>query len=80
MKKEFETLYSEKSLRVIKLLTNNIKVKATDLALKELGYLLSASQRIEIEKENSLVIGGEWAIEIQDNLLFIAPYLLTVYA
>ena len=77
LEEAFETLYTEKSLRVIKLHTNNVKVKATDLALKELGYLLSASQRIEIGKENSLVIGGEWAIEIQDNLLFIAPYLST---
>lgn len=71
----FETIYAEDRLRVIKLHTLKSKTKATDLALKTLGYLLSASQRQEIEKESSLVIGGEWAIELQNNLLYIAPYM-----
>ncbi|RLA69053.1 MAG: tRNA lysidine(34) synthetase TilS [Epsilonproteobacteria bacterium] len=75
LEKGFETLYSEKALRVIKLHTPISKIKATDLALKALGYLLSASQRKEIEKEESLVIGGEWAIARQDNLLYITPYV-----
>jgi len=34
-----------------------------------------ASQRKEIESEESLVIGGKWAIALQDDLLYIAPYL-----
>jgi len=71
----FETLRREKKLHIIKLHTLQAKVKATDLTLKKLGYLLSASQRKEVEKENSLVIGGEWAVELQNDLLFIAPYL-----
>ena len=71
----FEIIYTEKSLSIIKLHALSSKVKATDITLKKLGYLLSASQRKEIEKENSLVIGGEWAIELQDNVLYIAPYL-----
>ena len=73
----FETIHAEKELRIILLHTPIAKVKATDLALKELGYLLSASQRIELAKEDSLVIGGEWAIERKENLLYIAPYLTT---
>jgi len=77
LEKEFETIHSQKKLRVIKLHTPGAKVKATDLALKELGYLLSSSQREEIEKENSLVIGGLWAIETQADVLYIAPYLTT---
>lgn len=77
LEKEFETLYSQKKLRVIKLHTLAAKVKAADLTLKELGYLLSASQRKEIEKEEHLVIGGKWAVELQDDLLYIAPYLTT---
>jgi tRNA(Ile)-lysidine synthase len=71
----FETFVIEKKLHIIKLHTSQAKSKATDLALKSLGYLLSASQRQEIEKENSLVIGGEWAVEVQNDLLYIAPYL-----
>ena len=34
------------------------KVKATDITLKKLGYLLSAAQREQIETEEALVIGG----------------------
>ncbi|WP_415407192.1 tRNA lysidine(34) synthetase TilS [Sulfurovum sp. CS9] len=75
LEKDFEVVYTQKELRVIELHALSAKVKAADLALKELGYLLSASQRQEIEKEKSLVIGGEWAIELQDDTLYIAPYL-----
>ena len=74
LEKEFETIYLQKELMVIKLHTPSAKVKAADLALKELGYLLSASQRQEIEKEKSLVIGGKWAVETQDDILYITPY------
>ena len=74
---DFETLTSEKALRIIKLHNPKAKIKATDLALKTLGYLLSAAQRQEIEREGSLVIGGSWAVELKDNLLYIAPYLTT---
>jgi len=74
LEKGFETVYSEKALRVIKLHTLTAKAKATDLSLKELGYLLTASQRKEVENEESLVIGGKWAIELQDDLLYIVPY------
>ena len=70
----FEVVLSHKALRVIKLHTLSAKVKAADLTLKRLGYLLSASQRQEIEKENSLVIGGKWAVEMQNERLYIAPY------
>ncbi len=74
LEKEFETIYSLEELRIIKLHHLSAKIKAVDLALKELGYLLSASQRQEIEKEDSLVIGGKWAIEVQDFTLYVAPY------
>ena len=75
LEKEFKTIYAEKELMVIKLHSATAKVKAADLALKELGYLLSASQRLEIEKEESLVIGGKWAVEQQRDQLYIAPYI-----
>jgi tRNA(Ile)-lysidine synthase len=75
LEQEFETIYAEKELKVVKLHSKTAKVKAVDLALKELGYLLSSAQRSEIEKKESLVIGGQWAIEIQDDLLYITPYI-----
>ncbi len=77
LEKDFELIFSQKELKVIKLHTLITKVKATDIALKKLGYLLSASQRQEVEREKSLVIGGEWAVVLQDNLLYIAPYYTT---
>ncbi|MBT8348368.1 MAG: tRNA lysidine(34) synthetase TilS [Sulfurovum sp.] len=73
----FERIYTQKELRIIKLHTLSCKAKATDMALKELGYLLSASQRQEIENRSSLVIGGTWAVELRADLLYIAPYLRT---
>ena len=73
----FELLYTQKELRVIKLHTHNVKAKAADLTLKELGYLLTAAQRKEVENEESLVIGGKWAVALQDDLLYIAPYFTT---
>ncbi|MCO4845954.1 MAG: tRNA lysidine(34) synthetase TilS [Sulfurovum sp.] len=73
----FAYIYAQKGLRVIKLHTLHAKAKAADLTLKELGYLLSASQRKEVENEESLVIGGKWAVSLQDDLLYIAPYLTT---
>jgi len=75
LEKGFELIHAQKELRILKLHTLSSKTKATDLTLKTLGYLLSASQRKEIEKEESLVIGGKWAIGLQENLLYIAPYL-----
>ena len=74
LEKTFETVYAEKELRIIKLHSPTAKAKATDLTLKMLGYLLSSSQRQEIEKEESLVIGGKWAVELQNGLLYVAPY------
>ncbi len=75
LEKEFETICTEKELRVIELHSATAKVKAVDLTLKELGYLLSASQRREVEEKNSLVIGGKWAIELQKCKLYISPHL-----
>jgi len=72
---QFEHIYVDKKLHIIKLLTPSSRVKASDITLKKLGYLLSASQRKEIENKNSLVIGGLWAIEIQEDLLYICPYI-----
>jgi len=72
----FELLHTEYELKIIKLDKHEDKEKATDLALKELGYLMSASQRKEVGMVESLVIGGKWAVEIHNNLLYISPFCL----
>lgn len=74
LKSQYELLYREKKLRILKLHEPLAKVHAADITLKSLGYLLSASQRHEIAKEESLVIGGEWVVEVKGDLLYIAPY------
>ena len=73
----FTLKVSQKELRIITLHAQEAKVRAADITFKKLGYLLSAAQREEIEKEQSLVIGGAWAVEYQDGLLYIAPYMRT---
>ena len=75
LESSFETIYQTKELYVIKLHDRELKSKAVDITLKQLGYLLSASQRQEIDKEQSMVIGGKWVVELQDTLLYICPYL-----
>ena len=75
LESQFEPLFTTKALHILKLHNIHAKTKAADLTLKKLGYLLSAPQRKEIETKNSLVIGGEWVIELQDTLLYIAPYV-----
>ena len=74
LQKSYETLHASNQLVIIKLQTPEAKIDAADKALKKLGYLLSASQRQEIKKERSLVVGGVWAVEMVEDLLFIAPY------
>jgi len=68
-------IYSFKELRVILIEFPHQKVRAVDIGLKELGYLLSSNQREEIKNKNSIVIGGEWAIVYQNNKLYISPFI-----
>jgi len=77
LEKDFETIYAQKDLRVIKLHRPSAKVKAADLTLKSLGYVLSAAQRQELDKKESIVIGGAWAVERQNDRLYISPYFTT---
>ena len=67
----------EKKLYVIKYTLTHQKVRIIDTYLKKLGYLLSAEQRKIIKEENSVVIGGLWAIEVSEEKIFIAPYKTT---
>ncbi len=70
----YETVLVHKALRIVRLHHPKALVTAADTILKELGYLLSAAQRQEISKQESLVIGGLWAVEVEGNHLHIAPF------
>jgi len=49
-------------LYILEIKNPNIKVRVVDRYLKKLGYLLSSPQRDEVEKQNSLVVGGAFAV------------------
>ncbi len=70
-----KTIVSQKELRVILLDSPILKSRATATTLKELGYLISASQRDEVEQKDSIVIGGKWAVVYQNSRLYIAPFI-----
>ena len=67
-------VFHEKELYVFTYELKSSIIRLVDKYLKILGYLLSAQQRAELLKENSLVFGGEWAVEVKENTVFIAPY------
>ncbi|BBG64977.1 tRNA(Ile)-lysidine synthetase [Hydrogenimonas sp.] len=51
-------------------------LRLIDSYLKKSGYLLSAAQKEEILKQRSVVVGGEWAVDISGPGIWIAPYSL----
>jgi len=73
----YEILYQEKELYIIKAPLLHTLGMATDKILKQNGYLLSSSQREEIATQKSIVIGGLWAVEIVEDIAYISPYANT---
>ncbi len=72
---EAKTLFSKMELAILKKPQNETAaIRIIDKELKKKGYILSAAQKDEIVKSRSVVIGGEWAVEISNDLIWIAPY------
>ena len=67
-------IFHEKELYIIEYKVKHQKVRIVDKYLKKLGYLLSAQQRKELVKKESMVMGGLWSIECIGEKIFIAPY------
>jgi len=74
----YREIFNHKELYILEIKNQNIKVRLIDRYLKKLGYLLSSGQRSELKESNSIVIGGLWAIEVVDNILYIAPHIKEV--
>ena len=70
----YEVLYHEKEFYVLAYERKELIVRIVDKYLKKLGYLLSGQQREELKKENSVVFGHLWAVEVGDKHIYIAPY------
>jgi tRNA(Ile)-lysidine synthase len=71
----YSELFQYRELYILEIKNPNIKVRVVDRYLKKLGYLLSSPQRDEVEKQNSLVVGGAFAVESIENRVYIAPYI-----
>ncbi len=74
-----ERLFSHKLLyhdRELYILTrSSFAVRSIDKILKEMGYLLSASQKEEIVKQKESVVGGKIVVAFKDERIFIAPFV-----
>jgi tRNA(Ile)-lysidine synthase len=75
---QYQERYQYKDLFILEIKEVRHKTRVIDLYLKRLGYLLSGAQREELSRESSIVFGGEWAVEIVDKLIYIAPYIKRV--
>ncbi|WP_456450138.1 tRNA lysidine(34) synthetase TilS, partial [Hydrogenimonas sp.] len=48
-------------------------LRQVDRLLKARGYLLSAAQKKEILRQRSAVVGGKWAVVLNERLVWVAP-------
>jgi tRNA(Ile)-lysidine synthase len=70
----YKEIFNHKKLYILTYQDNTIVIRLVDKYLKILGYLLSGSQRKELEKESSIVFGAIWAVEITEKQIYISPY------
>ena len=73
--KGYKEIFHQKELYILTYENNDIRIRVIDKYLKKLGYLLSGKQRQEVKNKSSIVIGGIWAIEIEENKIYITPYI-----
>ena len=70
---DFEPILSQKELTIYKYSDENIAIRIIDKRLKELGYILSKSQRDEVLRQKEIVI-DKFAISIVEDKIWISPY------
>lgn len=68
-----------KELSIAKFKTNdlNLMMRFIDSELKHRGILISKDTRDEIKLQKSIVVSHKVAIEIVDNMVWLAPYITT---
>jgi tRNA(Ile)-lysidine synthase len=71
----YRELFHHNRLYILEIDNSFIITRIVDRYLKQLGYILSSSQREELKKENSIVFGGLWAVETTQNRIYISPYI-----
>lgn len=76
MQLDFEPIYTNLELEIFKNLKDkNLNIKVIDKSLKKRGFLISSAQREEILKQKNIVVSHKIAISIQDNYIWISPFL-----
>jgi len=73
----YREIFNHKKLYILSYHNSYIRTRIIDKYLKILGYLLSSEQRKIITTNDSVVFGGLWAVEIQNQYIYIAPYKKT---
>lgn len=68
------TLIYERNFFKILIFDEGLKSFLSAKILKDFGYVMSAPQRKELQKSDSIVIGGKFAVGSYKNLLFICKY------
>ena len=77
LKDSISILREEKFYRFESSGNDRIDIYYIDKILKRNGYILSSKQREEIREKREVVIGGEWAIALTRDFVYIAPYSKT---
>jgi len=54
--------------------SNQQAIRLINRLLKERGYILSKAQQDEILEKASVVVGGQWVVELRSEDIWIAPY------
>ena len=71
-----QILYQSKKFYCIKTPNDDkLLIHHIDTLLKKEGYVASTAQRNHILNSRSVVIGGEWSIEITDKFTYVAAYV-----
>jgi len=74
LRENYELIYQNKSLYVIKINSKRDIPNAIREYLKSLNYLVTSKEQEILKSKNSVVIGRKWAVEVIKNLIFITPY------
>lgn len=68
-----KVLYHDRELYILQ--RGSSDIRSIDKVFKEMGYLLSASQKEEILRQKESVISGKIVVALSDEFIFIAPYV-----
>lgn len=79
LNKNIDLVLKQKQLEIYKnTKDDNLNIKIIDTSLKQRGVLLTKKQRNEILKQRQLVVSHKIVVCIEENFIFICPYLKNI--